>query len=53
MATNCLQSNFRVDIIVPIIQPKTVVFGDKLIRGVAETLDKLESWFSEAGKEKG
>jgi hypothetical protein len=36
-----------------IIQPKTIAFGDRLSQEVAETLDKLESWFNETGQKKG
>jgi len=51
LVINYLQSNFKVDIIVLIIQPKTIVFGDKLSQEVARTLDNLESWFD--GQKKG
>jgi len=53
LTINYLQSNFKVDIIVLIIQPKTIAFGDRLSQEVAETLDKLESWFNETGQKKG
>jgi len=53
LVINYLKNNLKVDIIVLTIQPKTVVFGDKLSREISETLQKLEEWFCEAGKEKG
>jgi len=53
LTINYLQSNFKVDIIVLIIQPKTIAFGDRLSREVTETLGKLETWFNETGQEKG
>jgi hydrogenase 3 maturation protease len=51
LAINYLQNNLKVDIIILIIQPKSIVFGDKLSSEVAAALDRLESWFYEAGKE--
>lgn len=51
LVINYLQSNFKVDIIVLIIQPKTIAFGDRLSQEVARTLDNLESWFD--GQKKG
>lgn len=53
LTINYLKSNFKVDIIVLIIQPKTIIFGDKLSPEVEETLKKLEGWFYEAGQKKG
>jgi Ni,Fe-hydrogenase maturation factor len=49
---NYLQNNLQVDIIILIIQPKAIAFGDKLSQEVADTLDKLESWFYGATKDK-
>lgn len=46
LTINYLQSNLQVDIIMLIIQPKTVAFGDRLSREVAETLNKIEACFS-------
>jgi len=40
-----LQNNLKADIIILIIQPKNINFGDKLSREVADTLDELEAWF--------
>lgn len=45
---NYLQSNTKADIIVLIIQPKTLVFGDELSPELAGTLTKLENWFYES-----
>jgi hydrogenase 3 maturation protease len=41
LTINYLQSNLKADIIVLIIQPKNINFGDKLSREVSDTLDKL------------
>jgi len=49
MLINFLQSNSKMDIIVLIIQPKTIVFGDKLSPEITETLVKLESFFMVQG----
>jgi len=43
---NYLQSSFKVDIIILIIQPKFVGFGDTLSEEVARSSDELEEWFS-------
>ena len=48
LTINYLKSNFRVDIIVLIIQPKTIAFGDKLSPEVSDALNKLENWFRES-----
>jgi hydrogenase 3 maturation protease len=50
---NYLQNNLKVDIIILIIQPKSIAFGDSLSPEINQTLNKLENWFYEAGKEKG
>ncbi|MBU1906426.1 MAG: hydrogenase 3 maturation endopeptidase HyCI [Candidatus Omnitrophica bacterium] len=49
MLINFLQSNSKMDIIVLIIQPKTIAFGDKLSPEIRETLVKLESFFMVQG----
>ena len=46
LTINYLQNNLKADIIILIIQPKNINFGDKLSREVADTLDELEAWFS-------
>ena len=46
LTINYLQNNIKVDIIVLLIQPKNIGFGDKLSPEVAQTLSKLEDWFS-------
>lgn len=43
---NYLQDRIRADIIILIIQPKLLVLGEELSSELAETLDKLERWFS-------
>ncbi len=53
LTINYLQSNLKADIIILIIQPKTIVFGEGLSPAVARTLDRLENWFYGTGKEKG
>jgi len=45
LTINYLQNNLKADIIILIIQPQNINFGDKLSREVADTLDKLEAWF--------
>ncbi len=45
LTINYLQNNLNVDIIILIIQPKGICFGDKLSSEVEETLSALESWF--------
>ncbi|MFH0790580.1 MAG: hydrogenase 3 maturation endopeptidase HyCI [Candidatus Omnitrophota bacterium] len=45
LTINYLQNHLKADIIMLIIQPKSIVFGDSLSREVEVTLDKLESWF--------
>jgi len=51
LTINYLQSNLKVDIIILIIQPKSISFGDKLSQEVTDTLNTLESWFYGTGKE--
>jgi len=46
LTINYLQSNLKADIIILIIQPKSIVFGDKLSPEVTNALDELEGWFS-------
>jgi hydrogenase 3 maturation protease len=53
LTINYLQSHLKADIIILLIQPKSIAFGDCLSSEVGLTLAKLESWFYEAGKEKG
>lgn len=45
LTINYLQSNLRADIMILIIQPKSIAMGDKLSPEVAETLNKIENWF--------
>lgn len=45
LTTNYLHDNLKVNIIMLIIQPKSIAFGDSLSREVEETLDRLEAWF--------
>jgi len=53
LTINYLQSNLKVDIIILIIQPESISFGDKLSREVTGTVNTLESWFGSTGKEEG
>ncbi len=46
LTINYLQSNLRVDIIILIIQPKNIAFGDNLSPEISETITILENWFS-------
>ncbi|MBN1914220.1 MAG: hydrogenase maturation protease [Candidatus Omnitrophica bacterium] len=45
MAINYLQSNLKLDIIILIIQPKTITLGGDLSLEVAKSLDILADWF--------
>jgi len=51
LTINYLQTNLKVDIIVLIIQPKSLKFGDQLSPEISAALDKLEDWF--INEEKG
>ena len=53
LTINYLQSNIKLDIIVLIIQPKSVVFGDSLSPEVSKALTALEGWFCDAGEKEG
>jgi len=46
LTINYLQSNFKVNIIILAVQPKSIDFGDKMSHEVTEALEKLEDWFS-------
>jgi hydrogenase 3 maturation protease len=46
LTINYLQNNLKADIIILIIQPKNITFGDNLSPEIAETLNMLENWFS-------
>lgn len=52
LTINYLKNNLKVDIIILIIQPKHIGFGDELSPELLETLDKLEEWFHETSREK-
>ena len=52
LVINYLQSNLTADIIILVIQPKSIAFGDKLTKEVRDSVDKLESWFYDAVKKK-
>ena len=45
LTINYLQNNLKVDIIVLIIQPKSISFGDNLSPQIQEALGTLEGWF--------
>jgi len=46
LTINYLKNNLKLDIIILIIQPKSIAFGDALSPEITKTLDKLEDWFS-------
>ena len=46
LTINYLKNNLKLDIIILIIQPKSIAFGDVLSPEITKTLDKLEDWFS-------
>ncbi|MCX5706854.1 MAG: hydrogenase 3 maturation endopeptidase HyCI [Candidatus Omnitrophica bacterium] len=52
LAINYLKKSLAADIIILAIQPKSIVFGDRLSPEVNQTLKKLEEWFINA-QEKG
>ncbi|MFC1804459.1 hydrogenase 3 maturation endopeptidase HyCI [Candidatus Omnitrophota bacterium] len=47
LTINYLQSNLKADIIVLIIQPKSIAFGDKMTPELTSALEKLDSFFKE------
>jgi hydrogenase 3 maturation protease len=47
LAINYLKSHLQADIIVLIIQPKSIAFGDNLSPEITKTLNTLEDWFIE------
>ena len=51
LTINYLQNNFKVDIIILVLQPKSIAFGDRISAEVQESLDKLENWFYEQCQE--
>lgn len=53
LTINYLQSNLKADIIILIIQPKTIVFGEELSQEVTEALNKLENCFYGQNQDKG
>jgi hydrogenase 3 maturation protease len=53
LAINYLKSKIQADIIILIIQPKSVVFGESLSPEIDGTLNSLEGWFREQGQIKG
>ncbi|MFH1198938.1 MAG: hydrogenase 3 maturation endopeptidase HyCI, partial [Candidatus Omnitrophota bacterium] len=50
LVINYLQSQIKTDIIILAIQPKAVIFGDKISPEMESALNKLESWFCSAAK---
>ncbi|KPK98092.1 MAG: hypothetical protein AMJ95_06060 [Omnitrophica WOR_2 bacterium SM23_72] len=50
LTINYLKNNLKADIIILIIQPQDIGFGDKLSPAVQEALDTLERWFYESTK---
>lgn len=53
LAINYLQTRLKADIIILIIQPKLIAFGESLSPEISDTLQKLEDFFYETAKEKG
>jgi hydrogenase 3 maturation protease len=53
LTINYLQSHLKLDIIILMIQPKTIVFGDTISKEVSESLVKLEDWFRAQDKNTG
>jgi hydrogenase 3 maturation protease len=51
LTINYLQTHLKADIIILMIQPKTVEFGDKISPEMSVSLKKLEDWFCGAGKD--
>jgi hydrogenase 3 maturation protease len=51
LTINYLQNNLKVDIIILIIQPKNISFGDNLSPELTQTLRELEGWFSAAARD--
>lgn len=45
LSINYLLSNIKVDIIILLVQPRTIVFGDTLSPEMEKSLDELEAWF--------
>ena len=50
---NYLQSEIKADIIILIVQPKSIVFGDALSPEVLKTLGELENWFYDTVEKEG
>lgn len=53
LTINYLKNNLKADIMILIIQPKIIAFGDKLSSPLALTLEKLESFFIRETKNAG
>lgn len=53
LTINYLQSNLKVDIIILIIQPENISFGEGLSQAVSGALEKLEAWFVQRSKKEG
>lgn len=51
LTINFLQSELKVDIIVLIIQPKSIALGDELSPEINQTLSELEHWFRNGAQE--
>jgi hydrogenase 3 maturation protease len=47
LTVNYLQSNLKVDIIILIIQPKSIVLGEQFSLEVTKSINRLEDWFSQ------
>ena len=53
LAINYLKADLQADIIVLIIQPKCIAFGDTMTKEVMDTLNLLERWFYDTAQKKG
>jgi hydrogenase 3 maturation protease len=53
LTINYLKNSIKADIIILIIQPKTIAFSDKLSKEVAKSINLLEDFFYAADKKEG
>ncbi len=53
LTINYLKNSIKADIIILIIQPKTIAFSDNLSEEVTKSLSFLEDWFHAADKKEG
>lgn len=53
LTMNYLKNNLKADIIMLMVQPKSIELGDTLSQELQQALDTLTDWFCNAAKEKG